>query len=63
MTLRAIIETICPERSNIILTERGMDYGAELSADLLYSIDNGQFNRVRVSLGEAPVMVGSVKVS
>jgi hypothetical protein len=39
-----------------------MDYGAELSADLLYSLDGSAFNRVRVSLGDAPVMVASVKV-
>jgi len=39
-----------------------MDYGGELTGEILYSIDGSAPARTRVALGEAPIMVSSVKV-
>ena len=51
-------------RTNISLElERGMDYGAEMYGDLLYSVDGSAMTRLRVSFGDAPIMVCSNKVS
>ena len=47
----------------MLYTERGMDYGGEMAADIMYGINGSAPTRIRVNLGEAPIMVNSVKVS